>query len=149
HLRGQGTQPSGRPLSGTTPGARLIEIRRLAQIGVFLLGLSQLPAVILSIIALSAYADPGHDFDWVHFLISAGEAAFVLSLVFASRWWAAVLGSSGTTFTLADLRRDELLRAAVPLLGLYLLLSGVADVLGAILQWFGIRGSIGFENTPL
>jgi hypothetical protein len=124
----------------------LNDIRRCAQIGVFLLGLTQLPGVVFYASSLIAY---GGKVDWGMVPIYAGQLIFVASLLFASSAWAAILGGSGTVSALRDLRRDDFLRAAVPVLGLYFLLAGVSDVLGAILRWFMVRGSEDFRNAPV
>jgi hypothetical protein len=130
---GQRGEGCGSLLARPQAGASLTDIRRLAQIGVFLLGLSQLPRLILDVLGLIAYAD----FTWEVILISAGRGLFVLSLVLASGTWAAVLDPSGSASSLADFRRDDFLRAAVPVFSVVETPSVVRTVVGAALLFWG------------
>jgi hypothetical protein len=127
----------------------VIEARRLAQIGVFLLGLANLPSLILGVVTFTSFGRPGGELDWPGMLVAFGHVLFVLSLLLASGAWAALVDASGSVSRLADFRYDDFLRAAVPILGLYLLLTGVADVVGSVVQWLFVRGSGGYEGARL
>ena len=124
----------------------MIDPKRLAQIGVFLFGLSQLPGVIFGVIALTMQ---GRSLDVASLAITATHTLFVLGLVFVSRGWAALIDSSGPASSLSDLYRDDLLCTAVLILGLYLLLSGVASVVGSVVQWLTFPHPSGYGDMRL
>lgn len=119
--------------------------KRLAQVGVFLFGLTQLPGVIFSIVVLATQgqADPSA------LAITATHALFVLSLVFVSRGWAAIVDPSGPASSLSGLYRDDLLLSAVPILGLYLLLDGVASAVGSVVEWLNYPPTPDYGRLPL
>ena len=123
-----------------------MEPKRFAQVGVFLFGLAQLPGVIFSIVVL---ATQGRSVDLTALLLTGTQSLFVLSLVFASRGWAAVIDLSGPSSSLSDLYRDDLLRSAIPILGLYLLLDGVASVVESVVQWLNYPTTSGYGGLPL
>jgi hypothetical protein len=123
----------------------LIDARRIAQIAIFIFGLTQLGALIQFGTALSFYLGPG-EHDPVGLVVAVTYALFVLSLLFLSRGWASLINVPGTVSEFSELARDDLLRVGVALLGLYFLVTGVSGVVAGVVQWFNVGASPAFQH---
>jgi hypothetical protein len=121
----------------------VIDARRLAQIGVFLFGLSQLGALISVGLAFAAYFEPNQESHLGSLLVPLGYGAFVLSLILLSGGWASLVNVPGSVATFSQLNRDDLLRVGVALLGLYFLITGVSGVVASLVTWLQGRSLLG------
>jgi hypothetical protein len=120
----------------------LIDARRIAQIAIFLFGLSHSGYLIRLVATLAGYLKPG-DYDLVSIVISISYAAFVLSLLFLSAGWASLVNVPGTVSSFSALARDDLLRVGVALLGLFFLVTGVSAVVAQVVVWLEARSTLG------
>jgi hypothetical protein len=115
----------------------LIDARRIAQIAIFVFGLSQLGGLIQLGTAFGIYLSPEAGSPRVlGLVVAATYTAFVLSLLFLSRGWASLVNVPGTVSTFRQLSRHELLQVGVALLALFFLITGVAGAVASVVEWF-------------
>ena len=117
----------------------MIDARRLAQIGIFLLGLVHIEVIILNGPALVRELLSEGPIETSFALVYFGQLVFVLSLLIGSAGWAKLVNVPGSVSSFSSMKRDDLLMVAIPCLGLFLLVTGVADVIGETVQWFQQR----------
>jgi len=127
----------------------MIEARRVAQIAVFLFGLSQLGDLIRSVAAIVFLFNSDTEVDSSTVLVSAGYTAFVLTLLISPGGWAALINVPGSVSALSELARDELLQVGVHLLGLYFLITGVSGAVASAAGWLQLRQTMpGYPFSP-
>ncbi len=126
----------------------MIDARRLAQIGIFLYGLSQLSSLITATLTIGASFQSEADAEAAFLFVPIGYSIFILSLLFLSGGWAALVNVPGTVSRLSEVGRDDLLRTGVPLLGLYFLISGVATVVGSAVASLYLRCAVSDFGAP-
>ena len=117
----------------------MIGARRLAQIGIFLVGILQLNEILYTGPVIVGEIFSERDTDLSFILVYAGQLVFVLTLLFGSAGWAKLVSVPGTVSDFSSISRDDLFLVAVSCLGLLLLVTGIADVVGGTVQWFQHR----------
>jgi hypothetical protein len=126
-------------LGDTSEEARVIDARKLAQIGIFLVGIFHLNAILFAgpVIVGELFSERETDLSFV--LVYVGQLVFVLTLLFGSGGWAKLVSVPGTVSSFSSLSREDLFLVAVSCLGLLLLVTGIADVVGSTVEWFQQR----------
>lgn len=113
----------------------MVDARRLAQIAVFVVGLLYLDSLLNSLLWLAQMATSDYGVEPAYFLLPAGHTLFVLTLIFAPGGWAKLLNVPGSVSTFAQFTQDDLVRTLGVGIGLYFLVSGVADAVGGVVSW--------------